>query len=390
MRKLLTTLTLICMALVMYGQVTFILKSIPEDTPRDSRFYLAGMLNKWQPNHPDFEFTKDNLGRLSLTLEAVPDTFEYKICRGSWPSVEVDYTGRDIANRLYVDSMGKSVVLSVASWRDRVNPKQLVSTASKSVFFTPTSIEIPQLKRRRTVRVYFPPNYSSSQGFPVIYMFDGQNMFDAATSFSGEWGVDEALDSLFENKGLGCIVVAIYHGEEERLNEYTPWPNDQKVGGDGAKFARFIVRDLKPYIDKYYRTLPNRENTIIIGSSLGGLMAMYTALEYPEVFGKVGVFSPSLWWSNKAFEQMEKFKKKHFQKIYMYGGEKESESLVPNILRAEELLKGVGYSENELIINIAPDGRHNEFYWGREFPEALEWLFGITKPKPPKQEEIPE
>jgi predicted alpha/beta superfamily hydrolase len=212
-------------------------------------------------------------------------------------------------------------------------------------------------------------------------------MFDAATSFSGEWGVDETLDSLFENKGLGCIVVAIYHGEEERLNEYTPWANDNKVGGDGAKFARFVVRDLKPYIDKYYRTLPNRENTIIIGSSLGGLMAIYTALEYPEVFGKVGVFSPSLWWSEKAFEQMEKFKKKHFQKIYMYGGEKESESLVPNIHRAEELLKNAGYSENELIINIAPDGRHNEFYWGREFPEALMWLFGIKKPEPPTPEE---
>lgn len=359
------------------GQVTFILKSTPEDTPRSSRFYLAGMLNEWQPNLSDYEFKVDEFGRLSLTLQTVPDTFEYKICRGHWTSIEVDNKGRDIPNRLYVDSLGNSIVLTVENWRDRMDPKQMVSTASKSVFFTPTSIEIPQLKRRRSVRVYFPPNYSSSQGFPVIYMLDGQNIFDASTSFSGEWGVDEVLDSLFENKGLGCIVVAIYHGEEERLNEYTPWPNTEKIGGDGDKFARFIVRDLKPYIDKYYRTIPNRDNTIIVGSSLGGLLALYTALEYPAVFGKVGVFSPSLGFSNKSFEQIEKFKKKHFQKIYVYGGEKEGEDLVSNIKKAEELLKEIGFSENELIVNIAPDGRQNEYYWGREFLVTLKWFFGI-------------
>jgi predicted alpha/beta superfamily hydrolase len=376
-RIFVTLVTLLVIFSFCNAQVTFVIKSIPEDTPRNSKFFLAGMINKWQPNHPDYEFSLDDLGRLSLTLQSVPDTFEYKICRGNWPSVEVDSSGRDIANRLYVDSLGNTIVIDVENWRDRVNPNNLVSTATKSVFFTPTSIEIPQLKRRRTVRVYFPPNYSSSQGFPVIYMFDGQNVFDAATSFSGEWRVDEVMDSLFERRGLGCIVVAIYHGEDERLNEYTPWPNDEKVGGDGAKFARFIVRDLKPYIDKYYRTIPTRENTIIIGSSLGGLMALYTALEYPNVFGKVGVFSPSLWWNEKAFEQLEKFKKKHFQKIYIYGGEKESDSLVPNIFRAEELLKGAGFAENELIINIAPDGRHNEYYWGREFPQALKWFFNF-------------
>lgn len=377
MKKILAFIILVSLSATLFAQVTFILKSLPEDTPRDSKFYLAGMLNKWQPNHPDYEFTEDNLGRLSLTLEAVPDTFEYKICRGDWTSVEVDSAGRDIANRLYVESLGNTIVLDIKNWRDRINPRQLVSTASKSVFFTPTSIEIPQLNRRRTVRVYFPPNYSSSQGFPVIYMFDGQNLFDASTAFAGEWRVDEVMDSLFERRGLGCIVVAIYHGEDERLNEYTPWPNDDKVGGDGAKFARFIVRDLKPYIDKYYRTLPDRNNTIIMGSSLGGLMALYTALEYPKVFGKAGVFSPSLWWSEEAYTQIEKFRKRQFQKIYLYGGEKESESLIPNIDRAEKMLQEVGFSENEIFKSIAPDGRHNEYYWGREFPEALKWMFGI-------------
>jgi alpha-glucosidase len=103
-----------------------------------------------------------------------------------------------------------------------------------------------------------------------------------------------------------------------------------------------------------------------MGSSLGGLMALYTALEYPKVFGKAGVFSPSLWWSDEAFTQIEKFRKRQFQKIYLYGGEKESESLIPNIDRAEKMLQEVGFSENEILKSIAPDGRHNEYYWGRE------------------------
>lgn len=378
MKRIALTLSIVAISLgLSTAQVTFILKSIPQDTPRESSFFLAGTLNKWQPNDTNFEFKTDELGRLSLTLENAPDTFEYKICRGTWTTVEIDSMGRDVPNRLYVDSLGNTVILSVSGWRDRVQPRNLVSTASPNVFFTPTSIEIPQLGRRRTVRVYFPPNYSRGQGFPVIYMFDGQNVFDASTSFAGEWRVDETLDSLFRTRTFGAIVVAIYHGDNERLNEYTPWPNTDKVGGDGAKMARFIVRDLKPYIDKHYRTLPDRDNTAIIGSSLGGLMALHMALEYPDVFGKAGVFSPSLWWSEKAFEQMEKFRKRRFQKIYMLGGEKESESLVPNIERAEKILRAAGYDERELNVKIAPDGRHSEWFWAREFPDAVKWLFGL-------------
>ncbi len=208
-------------------------------------------------------------------------------------------------------------------------------------------------------------------------MLDGQNVFDASTSFAGEWRVDETLDSLGRTRAFGAIVVAIYHGDNERLNEYTPWPNNNKEGGDGAKFASFIVKDLKPYIDKYYRTIPDSDNTMIMGSSLGGLMALYMAMEYPEVFGKVGVFSPSLWWSEKSFEQMSKFKKRRFQKIYMLAGEKESEDMVSDVKRAKRILKDAGYDEYELNVKISPDGRHSEWFWAREFPNAVKWLFGL-------------
>lgn len=377
MKKIFLLLIITFSIAISYGQVTFILNTIPDDTPRDSKFFFAGTLNKWNPKDADFQFKNDEFGRLSLTIKSVPDTFEYKICRGDWSSVEVDSMGRDIPNRIYVDSLGSSIVINIDSWRDRLKPKDLVSTATSNVFFTPTSIEIPQLKRRRTVRVYFPPNYSSSQGFPVIYMLDGQNVFDASTSFAGEWNADEALDKLFYSRAFGAIVVAIYHGEDQRLNEYTPWPNENKEGGDGEKFADFIVKDLKPYIDKYYRTIPDQENTMIIGSSLGGLMALYMTMEYPEVFGKAGVFSPSLWWSEKSFEQISKFKKRRHQKIYILGGEQESKDMVSDIRKAKRMLKEVGFDENELQVKIAPDGRHSEWFWAREFPEAVKWLFGL-------------
>lgn len=358
-------------------QVTLTIPKLPANTPKGSEVFLAGSINGWQPNIEHYKFTPNEFGVLSLKIDSVPSEFEYKICRGNWTSVEVDSTGRDITNRIYVDSLGKNITVGIKGWRDRFPDKAKVSTASKNVNFLPTSIEIPQFGKRRTVRVYFPQNYASSQGFPVIYMFDGQNLFDNSTAFAGEWGVDEILDSLNYSKGFSAIVVGIYHGENDRINEQTPWSNLEKKGGDGAKMAQFIVKNLKPYIDKHYRTLPDRENTIIAGSSLGGLMSLYMALEYPEVFGKAMVFSPSLWWSEKSFEQISKFKKRKFQKLYLYAGEKESESMIPNIEKAKGLLKTAGYAENELILNTNPLGKHNEEWWGIEFYNAIKWMYGF-------------
>lgn len=364
------------------GQVTFILSGLPTNTPRNPEYYMAGSLNGWNPGAKEFRFSESSSGQIALTLDTVPEHFEFKICRGSWVSVEVDSMGRDIGNRAYSREQGTVVVLSVKGWRDRFPERQRVSTASKNVNFLPTSIDMPQLGKKRTIRVYFPPNYATRQGFPVIYMFDGQNLFDNSTAFSGEWGIDEILDTLHYSKGFSAIVVGIYHGDGDRASEQTPWPNNQRQGGDGPKMAQFIVKTLKPYMDKHYRTLPDRENTIIAGSSLGGLMSLYMALEYPEVFGRAMVFSPSLWWSSKAFEQMGRFKKRRFQKIYLYAGGLEGETMLSNANKAYETLRGVGFAENELCYQFNPEGKHNEQFWGVEFYNAVAWLFGISPFKP--------
>lgn len=359
-----------------FSQVTFIIDKYPVKTsPKDTLFFSSS-LNHWNPHDKNYTFKKDDQNRFSLTITNSVDSFEYKISRGSWTNVEVDSLGGDIGNRFYCKSLSGEVILKVKGWRDFFSKRK--SRVSKGVSYLPTNIEIPQLNRKRTIRMYFPPNYSSGKRFPVIYMHDGQNLFDESTAFSGEWNVDETLDSLYTYYGFSCIVVGIYHGEKERINELSPWVNDSlKLGGDGDKYAKFIVKTLKPFIDSHFRTLPDRDNTAIFGSSMGGLMSLYMALEYPDVFSKAGIFSPSLWFSPKAFEQIQKYNQKKTQRIYLVSGAKEGGKTIPNILKADSLLQSVGFDENYLRSKISKDGQHSEWFWSHEFGDAIKFLFNL-------------
>jgi alpha-glucosidase len=283
-----------------YGQSVIVVDSLPINTPQSDTIFLASSFNSWDTHDSISYFKSDRNGRLCLTLPVDVDSFEFKLCRGTWLNVEVNKKGIDIQNRYFAKGIGDSLFINVEAWRDLIPKKQMASTATKGVRYLPTIFEIPQLDRKRTIRLYLPPNYSSGELFPVIYMHDGQNLFDNATSFAGEWKVDEILDSLYTYRGFSAIVVGIYNDEKERINEYSPWKNDSLgIGGDGDKYVKFIVNTLKPFIDRHYRTLSGRENTAIMGSSMGGLISLYAALEYPEVFGNAAIFSPSLWFAPK-------------------------------------------------------------------------------------------
>jgi len=376
MRRLPFLLLFVCLSKAILAQITFTIDFLPVKTPIKDTVFMASSLNGWNPHDNSYAFKLDNNGKLSLTFNNTVDSFEYKLCRGNWNEVEVDLTGQDLKNRNYSPKLGNKLGIKILGWRD-LSPKRK-STVTKGVSFVPTSIEMPQLNRKRTIRMYFPPNYSSGKRFPVIYMHDGQNLFDSATSFSGEWNVDEILDSLYKYHNFSCIVVGVYNGENQRLNELSPWHNDSlNVGGDGDKYAKFIVKTLKPFIDSHYRTLIDRENTAIMGSSMGGLMSLYLALQYPDVFGKAAIFSPSLWFSPKAFEMIQKYNLKKIQKIYLISGAKEGEQTVYNTLKADSLLRSVGFDENYLRCKISKDGEHNEWFWSREFGDAVRYLFSL-------------
>lgn len=371
--------SLILLSFRLSAQVVFVVDSFPAKTRPDDTIFMASELNGWNPHDINWAF-KRTTNRYELKLTHVKDTFEYKLSRGSWQLVEVDSNGGDIRNRIYSPTTD-TVRIKVSGWRDMFEAAQRKSTASANVRFLPSTLEMKQLNRRRAVWLYLPPNYSKRQQFPVIYMHDGQNVFDEATSFAGEWRVDEIMDSLYYSCGFAAIVVAIYNDSKERINEYSPWRNDSLgMGGDGDKYAYFVAKELKPFIDKNYRTNPEPKFNAVIGSSMGGLISLYIGLKYPDAFGRVGVFSPSLWFSPKVFEYVSKYKRRADQKIYLLAGEKESETLVEDMKMLEHHLYKAGYKDEDYVkMKIAPDGRHSEWFWSREFTDALEYLFEIRK-----------
>ena len=351
------------------------LKSLPLYHTAE-KFYAAGSFNGWNPQDEQYQFKKDEKGNYFLELKLTSGKYEYKITRGGWNKVECKKDGAGIENRVFTISANTIISINIESWADRFASAPRKSTASKNVKIIDTAFLIPQLNRVRRVLIYLPENYTASKNrYPVLYIHDGQNVFDDATSFAGEWGVDEFLDS---SKARQCIVVAIDNGGTKRLNEYSPYdftlnaqkPNENK--GEGSKYVDFLAKSLKPYIDKKYQTLKDSKHTFIAGSSMGGLISMYAILKYPKVFGGAGVFSPAFWVAPKIFDEILKKGEKVKGKIYFYAGKQESESMVPDMLKAFEKMATV--SKSKMTILIRDDGKHNEPTWRKEFPLFYEWI----------------
>lgn len=233
------------------------------------------------------------------------------------------------------------------------------------------SIYSPQLTTEKNIRVLLPENYREhGTPHPVIYMHDAQNLFDASTAYAGEWEVDETLKRLSSDH----IVIGIDHGNEKRIDELTPYPNEEYGGGRGGEYADFIVNTLKPMIDERYNTFPDRKNTLICGSSLGGLISHYMILSYPETFGGAILFSPSYWFSEKIFELTNEEDATDKPMIYLATGALEPGSTVPNHKKMVSLLEEHGYSTENLKAVVREGGEHNEAFWRSEFPKAMIWI----------------
>lgn len=252
------------------------------------------------------------------------------------------------------------------------------STATENVYILSQDFFMPQFNQKRRIWIYLPPDYESSgdKKYPVLYMQDGQNLFDVATSFSGEWAVDNNLNALFKaGESQGLIVVGIDNGSDTRTYEYSPHKHPKFGGGGGKLYIDFLVNTLKPYIDTNYRTHSDRDSTGIMGSSLGGLISFYAGITYPKVFGKVGVFSPSFWFSSKIFDNAKKYKHNNYTKYYFLAGGRESESLVPQTEEMYNILKSRGIAEDQMRMIVQQDGEHSEWFWNREFPNAYRFLY---------------
>lgn len=355
--------------------VTFIVENTPKAHNFDDDIFISGDFEGWSGGRAQFKLKKEN-HKYFITIPKYKKSISYKFTKGSWSNVECKADGNPIENRVYLFSKLKDTVrISILNWNDeRLQNKP--STTSDNVQVFAEDFEIPQLNRKRKISVYLPPNYTTSkESYPVLYIQDGQNVFDVSTSYSGEWEVDETLNKLFNETGFGLIVVAIDHGGDKRLNEYSAWDNEKYGKGEGKLYLDFIVNTLKPEIDKAFRTKSNSEHTAVIGSSLGGLFAHYAAISRPDIFGKAGVFSPSFWYAKGCFELTEKAIGLDNSKLYFLVGEKEGSDMVKPMKKMVALMKGKGLTEDNIFEKVAPNGAHNESFWKLEFGEAVKWLF---------------
>jgi predicted alpha/beta superfamily hydrolase len=242
------------------------------------------------------------------------------------------------------------------------------------------------LKHDRDVVVWLPPGYEeSSARYPVIYLHDGQNLFDPATAFGGQhWRAGETATALIERGSIApVILIGIYNTGKERISEYTPTHDRRRGGGGAANYGRFIVEELKPLIDNEYRTNADRAHTSIGGSSLGGLVSLYLALAHPAVFGRAAVMSPSVWWDRRAIlrdvRRAAALAERPRLWVDMGTAESRGAGSARRVLEDARLLKAgllkAGWTENhDLHYEEVADATHSEQAWGDRFGRVLEWL----------------
>lgn len=348
---------------------------------KGDEIYVAGTFNSWNSKDEKYKLKPFAGGRKSIVIKDVAaGNYAFKFTRGSMDKVECMADGRDIADRILDVNADVSIEVAIPGWKDDYPERPKRYTASPQVKVIDTAFKMPQLNRTRKIWIYLPKGYgSSTKTYPVLYMQDGQNLFNEQTAYSGEWGVDECLDSLQQKLGKECIVVGIDNGSNKRMSEYSPYDYTLKgafatpdTKGEGKQYVDFLVQTLKPFIDTKYRTKKSPDYTFVAGSSMGGLISAYAIMQYPQVFGAAGVFSPSFWIAPKIYTEAEKLITTAMPRFFIYAGAKESANLVAEVAKMEAILKTK--PRYEVVTQISPLGQHNESYWKLIFPGFYTWL----------------
>jgi predicted alpha/beta superfamily hydrolase len=239
------------------------------------------------------------------------------------------------------------------------------------------------LARDRDVIVYLPPGYDAdeSRRFPVLYLQDGQNLFDGATSFiqGQHWRVGETADALIRaGRVEPLVIVGVYNAGARRIEEYTPTQDGRtRLGGRADLYGRFLVEELKPFVDARYRTLTDAPHTGLGGSSLGGLVSLHLGIKYPHVFGKLAVLSPSIWWDRRIIlEKVRNLDTKPDVRIWIDVGTAEGDYVVEDAGRLRDALVARGWVLGEDLLYLEAEGAgHDELAWAERVSPVLEFLF---------------
>ena len=244
------------------------------------------------------------------------------------------------------------------------------------------------LRNQRDLIVYTPPGYGeqASRQFPVLYLHDGQNLFDGSTSFvpGMHWRIAQTAD---EGVSAGAVqplvIVGIYNAGKARINEYTPTQDARAGGGCADRYARFLLEEVMPFVQNEYRVLRGRDSTGIGGSSLGGLASLYIGLKFPRVFGRIAALSPSIWWNQRSILRLTReLTPEPRPRIWLDVGTREGARTVPDVEQFRDLLLKKGWRLGDDLSYARVEGaEHNESAWAQRVGPFLQFLFPASEAK---------
>jgi predicted alpha/beta superfamily hydrolase len=238
------------------------------------------------------------------------------------------------------------------------------------------------LRNQRDLMIYLPPGYNEqpNRRFPVLYLHDGQNLFDGATAFipGMDWHVGQTADHyIFEGRVEPLIIVGIYNAGKQRLQEYTPTRMPRLGGGRANRYARFLTEEVRPFLEHNYRVLGGMQNTGIGGSSLGGLVSLFLGLRMPQVFGKIAALSPSVWWNQRVILRFaDAAPVDPRPRVWLDIGTREGPRIVEDVERFRDVLLRKGWRwEQDLHYERVLGAEHNEAAWAQRVGPFLQFLF---------------
>ncbi|NBD09823.1 alpha/beta hydrolase-fold protein [Corallococcus silvisoli] len=372
------------------GAKTVFIVRVPDITPWDGEVWLSGnqpQLGNWNGAEVKLFKAVGNAYAGAVTFP-VDTALEFKVTRGSWETVEKSDTGAEVANHAFTTGGGfERVPVEVGGWADLTPPPpppppSLTGDVRYLRGVTPTD---PTL-RPRDVIIWLPPGYEAdtARRYPVLYMHDGQNLMDVRTAYAGEWNVDETAQALVQAGAVEPLIIVGVYNTQDRIAEYTPVPDAAEGYPDAGRadvYGRFLIQELKPRIDAEFRTKPGAESTGLAGSSLGGLVSMSLGLKHPDVFSRLGVVSPSVWWADREIlAEVDALGAKPALRIWEDIGTNEgSGSQAETVEDAQALrdaLVAKGWVlDGDLKFTVVQGGQHNEAAWSARFGDLLRYLF---------------
>ena len=367
--------------------VEFLVRSTSE-VPDGASIFLAGSLPSMGPWKPDglqlVRAKESNEWRGTLNAKK-GDVLQYKCTQGTWGTVEKTAQGKDIPNRVLRIVENTTVEITVEGWS-----KSAVQRSTVTGDIDVLEIHDDSIAATRRVQVWRPNAYTTSEDrYPVLYLMDGQNVFDSvAAAFGVEWQADESADSLIAKNEIPPILIVAVNNSKERMREYT---RDKE--GLPMDHLEWLIQMVKPEVDRRYRTLPDPANTTLGGSSLGGLFALEAFSTKAEIFGNAVCMSPSLAWDDeRLLRSIEKEGLKNRQrsrapkrKLWLDFGTMESAdqdrsaSHVERLMRLSRAIESVSSDDSiDLKTYLDEGAAHNEKAWARRFPDALRFIYGMA------------